>query len=377
MSRRRDNYESSRWMKFRKWVDGEVDPLDHGMEIKIPGNENDCTKVQYTAEAGGEGRTAGTVRGDEVLTGSAEPGMKAVSGLLQESMNQEPADKKNMDPNPMNQGPGTPPSAAPSLLIREERGIRIFHRFYQVMSVLLCFSIIFVLLWTIAYLPVFGNAGNPDNNEVSARYIEKGLEETGAVNIVTGMILDYRAFDTFGESCVLFIASCCVFALLRIDAASRDKQTAKRLAEANDRLFEPKNDIILQKCACVLVPLILVFGIYIVLNGHLSPGGGFSGGAVLGSGLILYLNAFGFQKTERFFTEKVYRRITLAALTFYCLAKSYSFYTGANHLESHIPLGTPGAILSSGLILPLNICVGLVVACTMYAFYTLFRKGGM
>lgn len=62
------------------------------------------------------------------------------------------------------------------------------------MSVLLCFSIIFVLLWTIAYLPVFGNAGNPDNNEVSARYIEKGLDETGAVNIVTGMILDYRAF---------------------------------------------------------------------------------------------------------------------------------------------------------------------------------------
>lgn len=377
MSRRRDNYENSRWMKFRKWVDGEVDPLDYGMEIKIPGNENDCTKVQYIAEAGLEGRTAGTVRGDEVLTGSAEPGRKAVSGLLQESMNQEPADPKNMDQNPLNQGPGTPPSAAPSLLIREERGIRIFHRFYQVMSVLLCFSIIFVLLWTIAYLPVFGNAGNPDNNEVSARYIEKGLEETGAVNIVTGMILDYRAFDTFGESCVLFIASCCVFALLRIDAASRDKQTAKRLAEANDRLFEPKNDIILQKCACVLVPLILVFGIYIVLNGHLSPGGGFSGGAVLGSGLILYLNAFGFQKTERFFTEKVYRRITLAALTFYCLAKSYSFYTGANHLESHIPLGTPGAILSSGLILPLNICVGLVVACTMYAFYTLFRKGGM
>ena len=36
-----------------------------------------------------------------------------------------------------------------------------------------------------------------------------------------------------------------------------------------------------------------------------------------------------------------------------------------------------GAILSSGLILPLNICVGLVVACTMYAYYTLFRKGGM
>ena len=64
------------------------------------------------------------------------------------------------------------------------------------------------------------------------------------------------------------------------------------------------------------------------------------------------------------------------ALAFYCLAKSYSFFTGANHLESGIPLGQAGAILSSGLILPLNICVGLGGGRTMYAFYTLFRKGG-
>ena len=160
------------------------------------------------------------------------------------------------------------------------------------------------------------------------------------------------------------------------DLTLSQKQFYEKL-KSDDRLYEPKNDVILQKCACVLVPLIFVFGIYIVLNGHLSPGGGFSGGAVLGSGLIFYLNAFGFKKTEAFFTEKIYRRLTLCALTFYCMAKSYSFFTGANHLKSGIPLGTPGAILSSGLILPLNICVGLVVACTMYAFYALFRKGGM
>lgn len=252
-----------------------------------------------------------------------------------------------------------------------------YRTFYKIMSILLCLGIIGVLMWTVSYLPVFGNAGNPDNNEVSARYISRGLQETGAINMVTGMILDYRAFDTFGESCVLFIASCCVMILLRIDKSSDSEAQKKRMAEANDRLYEPKNDIILQKVACVLVPLILIFGIYIILNGHLSPGGGFSGGAVTGSGLILYLNAFGFEKTSKFFTEKTFRCITLGALSFYCIAKSYSFFTGANHLASGIPLGTPGAILSSGLILPLNICVGLVVACTMYAFYSLFRKGGM
>ena len=231
MSRTKDNYENSLWLKFKKWIDGETDLLADGMEIRVPEEDS------------------------KVLTQAAQSAQAEL--------------------------PGDDPGKAARMRKKEERGLLLFHRFYQVMSVLLCLTIIFVLLWTIAYLPVFGNAGNPDNNEVSARYIEKGVEETGALNYVTGMILDYRAFDTFGESCVLFIASCCVLALLRIDAVSRDAQTRKRLDEANDRLFEPKNDIILQKCACVLVPFIMIFGIYIILNGHLSPGGGFSGGAVL------------------------------------------------------------------------------------------------
>ena len=82
------------------------------------------------------------------------------------------------------------------------------------------------------------------------------------------------------------------------------------------------------------------------------------------------------EKAAKVFTPKLIRAVTIASLSFYCLAKSYSFFTGANHIESIISPGTPGNIISSGLILPLNICVGLVVACTMYAFYTLFRKGG-
>ena len=331
MSRRKDNYETSRWLKFKKWVDGETDLLSIGMEPEVPVSSEGKERRRDLARR--------KAYDQELIRLSAEHADKTA--------------------------------------IMKARSIRYFQKFYKVMSVILCLGIILVLLWTVASLPVTGNADNPANNEVAVRYIEKGLQETGAVNIVTGMILDYRAFDTFGESCVLFIASCCVLVLLRLDADSKNENIRKMIAESDDRHFEPKNDIILQKCACVLVPVIMIFGIYIVLNGHLSPGGGFSGGAVLGSGLILYLNAYGYDRMSRLFTEKVYKRTTLCALTFYCLAKSYSFFTGANHLESGIPLGTPGAILSSGLILPLNICVGLVVACTMYAFYTLFRKGGM
>lgn len=252
--------------------------------------------------------------------------------------------------------------------------LQSFRKVYRIFSVLFCISLVFVLLTAVSYLPPFGNAENPVNNEVSERYIEKGLQETGAVNIVTGMILDYRAFDTLGESHVLFIATCTVLILLRNEKKKGDK--GYEAMEENDRIYEPKNDIILQTVARVLVPPIIIFGIYVILGGHLGPGGGFSGGAVIGAGLILYLNAFGFAKTERFFTAKTYKWMSFCALACYALAKSYSFYTGANHIESVIPLGTPGAILSSGLILVLNICVGIVVAGTMYTFYVMFRKGG-
>lgn len=254
--------------------------------------------------------------------------------------------------------------------LERNKTMQLFHKLYHATSILFCLFLIALLLVTISYLPATGTIDRPVNNEVAKRYIENGLEETGAVNIVAGMILDYRAFDTLGESHVLFVATVTVLILLRLN------KTQKSDAEINDRRFEPKNDTILQLVATFLVPIIIIFGIYIILNGHLGPGGGFSGGAVIGAGLVLYLNAFGFAKTERFFTEKTYKWVCFFSLSFYCLAKSYSFYTGANQLHSVIPKGTPGAILSSGLILPLNIAVGLVVACTIYAFYAMFRKGG-
>lgn len=247
-----------------------------------------------------------------------------------------------------------------------------FHKIYIAVAILFCIALTAVLLFTVSYLPPTGNASNPDNNIVAKRYIENGLEETGALNIVSGMILTYRAFDTFGETNVLFIATCCVMILLMIDEELLHKQEVE-----NDRRFEPKNDTILQGVAFVLCPIIFIFGIYVILNGHLSPGGGFSGGAIIGAGMILYLSAFGFKKTQRFFNECIYKVAKITALCMYGLIGSYFYITGANGLENHIPLGIPGHILSGGIILPINICVGLEVACTMYAFYALFRRGGL
>ncbi len=253
----------------------------------------------------------------------------------------------------------------------ETREGTLFRKIYKAASVIVCISIIAILLVTVANLPSFGNPNNPANNEVAARYIENGIQETGAVNIVTGMILSYRGFDTLGETTVLFIATCCVMILLLVDEKTSERH------DLIDETFEPGDDTILSRIATLLFPAILLFGVYILVNGHLSPGGGFSGGSVIGAGLILYLNTFGIKKTQRFFNEHVYDVIKVTALTIYALTIAYHVFTGANGLPNVIPLGTPGMILSSGMILWINLCVGFEVACTMYAFYALFRRGNM
>lgn len=254
------------------------------------------------------------------------------------------------------------------------RRIRRFRKFYMAAAIVICCAFIAIMLYTVSEMPPFGAVDVPTNNEVAEKYIMDGVGDTGATNIVAGMILDYRAFDTLGESTVLFTAIMSVIILLRKDRDHVNDDEDLRILEEH-RIMEERPNVVLKVVGFVMIPFIFLFGIYVVLNGHISPGGGFSGGAVLGAGLILYANAFGFKKVQKFFNFKVFTAFTSGPLLVYAGLKTYSFYTGANHIESIIPTGIPGAILSGGLILPLNICVGMIVACTMFGFYSLFSKG--
>ncbi len=245
---------------------------------------------------------------------------------------------------------------------------------YGFLCVLIAAVFIAIMLLVVRQLPTFGDPIDPANNEVMERYLEKGVEETGAINFVAGMILDYRAFDTFGEANVLFLAVMGVLLLLQKDEKNRSAAEEKEIAE-DDFLERSDYKSILTVGAKVLTPVIILYGAYVILNGHLSPGGGFSGGTIIGAGLILYATAYGVDKVRMFLSFRRFTYINVGCLLTYFACKSYSFFTGANHVGYAIPKGTPGNILSAGFILPLNICVGLIVACTMYGFYALFTKG--
>lgn len=135
-------------------------------------------------------------------------------------------------------------------------------------------------------------------------------------------------------------------------------------------------DAILREIGKLVIPFIQIFGIYVIFNGHLSPGGGFSGGTILGVSLILYKLIEEPGEASIRISEKTVMLFMCFSLMLYGILKGYSFISGGGELDLlEIPLGVPGRILSGGMLLPLNIAVGVIVCFTIYTFYTLFNKG--
>lgn len=258
--------------------------------------------------------------------------------------------------------------------VDDKTAMRRFLKQYNIMVVVISLIFAAVFISAAIGMPTFGSSENPTNNEVVARYVGMAEEETGAENVIAGMILNYRGFDTFGESNVLFLAVCCVMLLLmkpkKAEGSTADDKAAgiaSGIASAEE-LSEGREDPILSVVSRILIPCVLVFGVCVLCNGHTSPGGGFSGGSVLGAALILMAIAFGQAAVHRFFTRRVFNVVRIVGLMIYAVMFGVYIFQGANGIASN---------LAHYIVLVIDIAVGLVVMSTMYGFYSFYTKGDL
>lgn len=137
------------------------------------------------------------------------------------------------------------------------------------------------MLLAVAGLPRPGDLQAPVQTHVGARYVAEGAREAGAENLVTGVLLNYRAFDTFGEVMIIFTALAAVMAVLSSAAPRRAEDDAPGIAPGI--AISPVVAFIIRLTA----PFIAAFGAFVIFKGHVSPGGGFQGGVILGALLML------------------------------------------------------------------------------------------
>jgi multicomponent Na+:H+ antiporter subunit B len=188
-----------------------------------------------------------------------------------------------------------------------------------------------------------------------------------ATDTVTALNFDLRAFDTLGEEYILFAAVVGVTLLLR-DLREEDEEPASGVDEHR---FGGASDA-LRALSLVLVPLLVALGVYVVLHGALTPGGGFQGGVVLAAGPIAALLAGRYLALKRLAPESALEALDAIGAGGYALLGLGGLIFASVYLRNFLPLGIPAHLLSAGF-MPLNsIAVGLEVTGGFLVIWTEF-----
>lgn len=200
------------------------------------------------------------------------------------------------------------------------------------------------------------------NNAGKIFFSENGYLDTGSRNLVTAIYLDYRLFDSLFEAGILLVA---VSGVLWISQHNIKEKNATFMM---DKQKTPELFITFGR---VLYPVMLLFGLYIILNGHLSPGGGFQGGAIVATA-ILILYYIDISKEIDVHTIITVEKILFLLLVFISFI---SFFTRGEIMTNFIPLDGDIEVKQVYLYV-LNIIIGAKVALGLVAVFTSFLKEG-
>lgn len=183
---------------------------------------------------------------------------------------------------------------------------------------------------------------------VAEHYATNAPVEVGASNLVTAVVVTYRGFDTLGEVTILFLTAAIIGFFLTIVHTG---------APVKKGLIRYSGEI-LSTASKLLIPFMLLMGAYVFINGHLTPGGGFQGGAIVASAFVLLLLA---NPGSRLNHRIIAIVESVSGVSFVLIGLLGIFFAGGFLDNRILGLGTPGVLLSAGVIPILYIFIGLKV----------------
>lgn len=209
-------------------------------------------------------------------------------------------------------------------------------------------------LWGLSGLPGFGHYPGPYGDVVNAIAVAR----THATGVVSAVNFDIRGFDTLGEEYILFIAATGVATVLR---HLRGERVRSPMDEAKGRDVPETSDAV-RLAAVVMTGPVAIIGWYLVTHAQTSPAGGFQGGVVLATAVLLVYLAGQYLAFKRISPVDVTDAVEAVGAGSFAAIGVSALGLGVAYLTDVLPLGrTPGAINSSGTIALISFFVGVEV----------------
>jgi multicomponent Na+:H+ antiporter subunit B len=207
-----------------------------------------------------------------------------------------------------------------------------------------------------------------NRNRYAQQINSRTFVERNITDAVSAVNFDYRGFDTVGEEFILFVSVLGSLTLLRM---TEDRKEGLLLDAA-----QPQRDIgpsdATRLWILVMIAPKVVFGIYIVTHGQLTPGGGFQGGVVLASSALILYVAEGFAVFRAVISHTAIEIAEAVGAGAFVLVGILALLWGRPFLTNILPLGKAHELTSGGTMALISIATGLEVAAgfilLLYAF---------
>jgi multicomponent Na+:H+ antiporter subunit B len=217
-------------------------------------------------------------------------------------------------------------------------------------------------------MPPFGDPAAPIHQHVAPHYIQQTPEEIGVPNIVTAVLASYRGYDTLGETTVIFTAGIGVLALLGL--------WGPRRKDNSDLPTSLGRHIILHVVGKLIIPLIMLFALYVQFHGDYGPGGGFQAGVIFAAAIILYAMVFGLETAKAVISPGVLRLLMAAGIILYAGVGVAGLFAGGNFLDYGVLAHDPVHGQHLGIML-IELGVGTTVTAVMVTiFFTFASRSG-
>jgi multicomponent Na+:H+ antiporter subunit B len=232
------------------------------------------------------------------------------------------------------------------------------------------FSTLTAIVLAISYAsfdqPRIGDPNAPVHQHVAPWYLEQTQALIGIPNVVTAVLASFRGYDTLGEVNVILTAGIGVLFILSAGRASLLPRRREPRAAAN-----LKDHVLLRVVSRVLIPFIILFGLYVQFHGEYGPGGGFQAGAIVAAAIILYALLEGEGAALTVLEPRLLVGLAAGGALLYLLVGITCMLLGGAFLDYSVLADDPVIGQQIGIIV-IELGVGLAVTGTMLSIFHAF-----